>query len=332
MPSKAITKEVLFIVLTVVITILITVLATVSGAGFDLSRVSQKETLTNVLLNTSITLLTLVAAIPYGKVATMCKKIGNDLGRYLTSFSKFNDICKKIAYKLNLFDQWHTAKYEKEVLDKQKRYLSDKGIKQVELILKLDRSQIQSLTEAREFVIDNKTVYINSLTTEQIKACLKVADGKITLHKLPNNYFLSIDGKSSSSFYEQAFYEKRLQTWYAFHSVMSKVLFGVVISCVFTSLILDTIVFDSNTLLKIFINLSARILTIVLNLFNGFSIGQELVYKKCYYIDGKTQILTEFDEDKNFVYKDPQELAKQEFLERSVASETEDKKQDNVLD
>ena len=47
-PSKAISKEILFIVLTVLCTIIITVLATVSGAKFDVSRISSTEALTNI--------------------------------------------------------------------------------------------------------------------------------------------------------------------------------------------------------------------------------------------------------------------------------------------
>jgi hypothetical protein len=325
-PSKAISKEILFIVLTVLCTIVITVLATVSGAKFDVTRISSTEALTNILLNTSITLLMLIVAIPYGKVHTMCKKIGNTLGRYLTSFSNFDDISKKIAPKTYQFEQWHDIKYKKEVASKQYRYLSEKGIRQTDFILKLDRTQIEALTEPRVYKIDGNDVWFCSLTKSQIKACLKVYDGKITLHKLPDQYFLFIDGKSSNSFYEQAYYEKRMEALYTFHKVFSKVAIGLAISCILTSLILDAVVFDNATLLKIFINLFARLLTIVLNLFNGFTIGQELIYKKCYYIDGKTQTLTEFNEDVNFVYKNPQELAKQEFLERSSLNETKDQK------
>lgn len=331
-PSKTISKEILFIVLTVLFTIVITVLATVSGAEFDITRISSTEALTNILLNASITLLMLIVAIPYGKVHTMCKKIGNNLGRYLTSFSSFNEICKKIFPKIYQFEQWHDIKYKKEVNSKQLRYLSEKGIRQVEDVLKLDRKQIEQLTEPRMFEIDGNQIYFCSLTKKQVKACLKVYDGKVTLHRLPDQYFLYIDGKSSNSFYEQAYYEKRMEAFYTFHKVFSKVVVCLTISCILTSLILDTLVFDNATLMKIFINLFARLLTVVLNLFNGYTIGQELIYKKCYYIDGKTQVLTEFNEDTSFVYKNPQETAKQEYLERSAVNERKDQEQTHILD
>ena len=321
--SKHVSKEIITIVFTIVLTIIVTILTTISGAGFDISQLSATEVYTNIILNTIIVLLVTVVAYPYGKVNTMCKKNPDGSnGRYITAYLNFNTAYAWVKHKLHQFSQWHNKKYNEEVYEKQVRYLSEKGVKQIPLILKLDRTQILSLTTAQEFKIDGETVFVSSLTKKQIKACLKVYDGKITLHKLPDYYFLYVDGKSSSSFYEQAYYERRLENAYVIGNILAKVLFGLIISCVLTSLIIDSMVFDSLTMLKIFTNLTSRILTIGTSLHGGYSIGQNLIYKKCYYIDGKSQILTEFSDDKEFVYQDPQILAKQEYLaERSESNE-----------
>ena len=161
-------------------------------------------------------------------------------------------------------------------------------------------------------------MYFGALSKKQLNACLKVYDGKITLHKLPDSYFLYIDGKAGSSFYEQAYYEARLQAAYATSHVLSKVLVSLIMSCILTSLVVDSLVLDTYTVLKMVTNLIARIMTVGLSLYSGYTIGQNLIYRKCYYIDGKTQILTEFKTDATFTYLDPQALAKEEYLkERS---------------
>lgn len=331
--NKFISKEIIVIVFTVVLTLVVTALTTISGAGFDISRLTASEVYTNILLNAIIVLLVTVVALPYGKLNTMCKKNADGSGgRYITAFSNFNTAYDTVKHKLQQFSQWHNKKYKEELLEKKVRYLSEKGIKQIDGILKLDRKQIENLTTAQKYTIDNKEVYFSSLSKKQIKACLEVYDGKVNIHKLPDYYFLYIDGKSSSSFYEQAYYENAIENAYVIGNVVYKVLFGIVISCILTSLVVDQILFDNTTLLKMFTNLFSRILTIGNSLYGGYAIGQNLIYKKCYYIDGKTQILTEFNDDKDFIYKDVNELAKQEFLERSYINADEIEEQNGVLD
>lgn len=333
-PSQNLSKEFAIIIFTIISTLAITVLTTLSGAGFDPNRLTAVEVYTNIILNSVIVLVVTVVALPYGKLNTMCKRnTDGSGGKYITAFNAFNVIYNLVKPKLNQFEQWHTKKYEQEVLEKQIRYLSQKGIRQVKDILKLDRVQIENLTTAQMYKVQGEELFFSSLTKKQIKACLKVYDGEITVHKLPDHYFLYIDGKSTSSFYEQAYHENLLNNYYVISRVLFKVLFGLVIACVLTSLVTDSIVLNSQTLLKIFTNLLSRILTIGQSLYGGYSIGQNLIYKKCYYIDGRTQILTEFNDDTTFVYVDPQEIAKQEYIsERSAVNETEDTRQDSVLD
>ena len=312
--SKYISKEIFIIVFTIILTLLVTIFTTISGARFDISRLTLAEVYTNILINTVIVLVMTLVSYPYGKLNTMCKKTPDGKnGRYLNAFACFNAAYNLIQHRLYQFNQWHTKKYKQEVKDKQLRYLAEKGIKQPELILKLDRNQIKNLTTAQSYEIDGDTVYFSSLTKKQLKACLKVYDGKISVHKLPDYYFLYVDGKSSSSFYDQAYYENRVENAYVISLMSLKVATSLITACVLTSLIFEDIAFGN--VLKILSNLASRILTIGLSIYSGYSIGQNLIYKKCYYIEGKTQILTEFNDDKDFEYLDPQTLAKQEYLE-----------------
>lgn len=318
-PSKMISKEILIVVFTIVSILAITVLTTVSGAGFDLSRLTAVEVYTNIILNATFVLATLLVAIPYGRLNTMCKKTPEGKnGKYLTAFDNFNNAYKAIASILYQFGQWHFVKYKKEVKEKQYRYLTEHNIPQIDNILKLDRSQIDSLQTPQRYIVDGKEMYFGALSKRQIKACLKVYDGKVSLHKLPDSYFLYLDGKAGSSFYEQAYYESRLQAAYATSQILFKVMVSLLMSCALTSLIIDQLVFDKYTVLKMVTNLVSRIMTVGQSLYGGYVIGQNLVYRKCYYIDGKCQILTEFKTDATFEYADPQALAKEEYLkERS---------------
>lgn len=321
-PSKSISKEIIVVVFTIVFTLAVTVLTTLTGAGFDLSRITMVELYTNILVNAVTILLVTVVAFPYGKLNTMCKTTakGED-GKYKAAYRAYDAAYLLAKPKLYQFSQWHDQKYEKEVYAKQIRYLCEKGIKQPELILKLNREQVVQLSSPQCFEIDGVPVYFSALTKSQLKACLKVFDGKVSLHKLSDYYFLYIDGKGTSSFYEQARYETIAENAYVVGNILLKVLIGLVISCILTSLVIDNLMFDQQTILKIVTNLISRILTIGQSLYSGYCIGQEYIYKKCYYINGKTQILTEFAEDTTFVFEDPQTLAKQEY-ERSTVDET----------
>lgn len=333
-PTKAVSKEIIVICCSIIFTIIVTVLSTISGAGFDINRINSVDVITNITLNATIVLIGTVAAIPYGKVVTMCKKTpeGNP-GRYLTDYANYMIAYDKAKNRLRDFNQWHDFKHKQEVHEKQIRFLSEKGILQAEDILKLDRSQIARLDSPQKYIVNGKELYFNSLTKAQIKVCIKVLDGKVTLHRLSDYYFLYVDGKSSESFYEQAYYESAVEHLYLVGKVLSKVMFTFVIACVWTGLILDTIVFDNTTLMKIFINLFARLFTVINSVYSGYTIGQGYIYKKCYYINGKTQFLNEFNNDTTFVYKDIQELAKEEYLnERREDSATDDQKPNYILE
>ena len=337
--SKMISKELLILIFTVVSILTITVLTTVSGSGFDLSRLSKVEIWTNIILNSTFVLATLLVAIPYGKLNTMCKKTpegGN--GKYLTSFNNFNKAYDAITCILYQFSQWHVIKYKKEVKEKQYRYLIDRSIPQIDNVLKLNRRQIEQLGTPQMFVVNGEELYFGKYSKKQIEHCLKVYDGRVSLHKLPDSYFLYVDGKAGASFYEQAYYESKLQTAYTISNILSKVCIYILMSCVLTSLVIDVFVIDKQTLMKIIINLISRIMSVCQALYGGYMIGQNIVYRKCYYIDGRTQVLTEFRTDASFTYRDPNVVAKEQYLEdlkdleERSSYESESERQVNILD
>ena len=308
MKKPKMTKDLLYIVLTLTIVIAMNVLSTLAGGEFDFDNFSEPEFWSNLLLNLSIVLVCTTTAIPYGISST---KLG---GRYLNDYQGFLTVFDRIKIKLHLFSQWHTAKYDRELYDKQIKYLVSKGIKQADLIMQLDLSDLDNLENPYMKEINGQEVYFSSLTKKQIKACRKVFSGRVSIKKLPDYYFLYVEGKSGSTFYEQASAEKMSERMYLVGNVCSKIAYGFAFTCIWTGLVMDAYIYDNTELAKIIVNMLARIYSAVHSIFNGINIGQGYVYKTCYYINGKTQILEEFDSDNSIQYKDAQELAKEEYL------------------
>lgn len=308
MTKPKMTKDFLYIVLTLTIVVAMNVLSTLAGGKFDFSNFSEDEFWSNLLLNLSIVLVCTTTAIPYGVSSTKLR------GRYLSDYQNYLTIFDRIKLKLHLFSQWHTVKYNKELYDKQLKYLVSKGIKQAELIMQLDRSDLNNLEKPYMKVIDEKEVYFSSLTKKQIRACKRVFAGRVSIKKLSDYYFLYVEGRSASTFYEQASMEKMSEHTYLVGNVCVRIAYGFAFTCIWTGLVMDMYMYEDAELFKIIVNMLARIYSAVHSVFNGINIGQGYVYKKCYYINGKTQILEEFDSDNSVEYKDIQELAKEEYL------------------
>ena len=182
--------------------------------------------------------------------------------------------------------------------------------------MKLSKEQLLQLTESQCFEIDGTLTYFKALTHEQIRACNDVLSGRVVVRKLPDFYFLYIDGKSSTTFYDQAYYESRDNAIYLLTRLMYKLFIGFVITSIFTSLVISKLSDDITTreyVIKALITVFARVFNAISSTYWGFQIGQEQVYRQCYYISGKTQFLELYNADTTFVAKDLQALAKQDY-------------------
>lgn len=327
MPSKSIkyaAKETLFVGLALCCMIVMILITSIADAGLDPTKIWTKSNISNILINASITVFGTLAAIPSGAVATK-QRVNPDgtKGRYLQEFYDYNVIRQKIEPRRFLFSQWHHAQFLLEHRAKRVNYLLERSILQAEDILELSREQILTLTESQKYVIDGEEVYFKALSVKQVIACLKVYDGEVTVHKLPDFYFLYIDGKGKRTFYDQAYYESKDENGSLISKIIYKAFLGFLITCIFTGLVMDFISADQITVAYVF----RTILLIVTRLFNaasstlwGYLIGQESVYKRCYYINGKTQFLRYFDTDRDFEFKDMRQIAREEYLKSQERS------------
>jgi hypothetical protein len=321
MPSKSlkfVAKETMFVGLALACMTVMILITSIADAGLDPSKIWSKSNVSNILINASITVFGTLASIPSGAVATK-QRINPDgtKGRYLQEFYDYNDIRQKIEPRRFLFSQWHHAQFLIEHRSKRVNYLLERSILQAEDILELSREQILTLTESQVYKINGEDVYFKALSVEQVIACIKVYDGEITVHKLPDFYFLYIDGKGKRTFYDQAYYESRDENGSLISKIIYKAFLGFLITCIFTGLVMDFVSADEITVAYVF----RTLLLIVTRLFNaasstlwGHLIGQESVYKRCYYINGKTQFLRAFDADRDFEFKDVRQMAREEYF------------------
>lgn len=322
MATRKPAKETLYVAGALLCMFLMIIVSSLGQAGLDPEKLVSSENISNVLINAAITVFGMMVAIPLGNSATK-QRINPDgsQGRYLQEFNAFYAARNQVGERLLQFSQWHHSYYLMEFQKKQRNYLLQHNITQYSDIVKLDRSQILQLTKPQQFEIDGQTVYFKSLSQDQIKYCLRVLDGKITVHKLPDMYFLYVDGKYKRSFYDQAYYEQKDANTFTVVNILYKVFIGFVITCIFTGLTFTPYNAEDPKAyaLKTTLLIVTRIFNAITSVLFGYLTGKSTAYRQCYYISGKTQVLEAFLGDKNFVYVSEQVLAKQEYLERSLA-------------
>jgi len=315
--NKHIAKETVFVGLSLLCMIVIIIFTSVVNAGLDPNKIFTSENAGNALINAAITIFSVVAALPAGIVATKQRKNpdGSD-GKYLQDFAEYNKIRQKIEKRRLVFNQWHTAQHLKEQHQKCVDYLLSKGVVQANDIMKLTVEQARSLTTSKPIDVGGRTVYYKALTYEQILACVKVLSGKVVVHKLPDYYFLYIDGKSSKSFYDQAYRESLDENFILTAKLLYRICIGFIITCMFTGLIIydpEPGTTTAKTVVLAIVNIIARIFNAVSSTLWGWLLGQELVYKQCYYINGRTQFLEMFDNDVDFKALDIEDLARIDY-------------------
>lgn len=296
-------KEVALASTSVIVLILVTILTSFITCGFDVEKMFSGENAFNLITNASITVMGIVSSLPLGIVLTKQRMNPDGThGRYLQEHAAFHDIRKRIEPKRKHFGQWHTEQYLKECREKQFNYLLKHNILQPEYILQLSVSQVKSLTVSRWFKIDGKKLCINALSEKQIAACVKVLEGGVQVQKLPDFYFLYIDNESNLSFYDAAYTERKDEAKTIFVKIISKVALGFIISCILTGFMHDlkNVEFTKTYILTAVLLMLIRIFNALTSVYAGISAGQEVVYKKCYYINGKTQFLRSFDTDTSF--------------------------------
>lgn len=316
-PLKHAAKEFGSVVAAVLSMLAVSLITAFANAGLDVTKLFTTENVTNMALNAATTVFGVVMAIPLGAVLTkqLTTSTGNP-GKYLSTVSAYTKVRSRIEAKRLEFSQWHQQQHRKEQYEKCLNHLLSHNIEQAADVMNLSREQILQLTTSQKFTVDGKELYFKALTHEQIRACNDVLSGRIIVHKLPDFYFLYADGKSDSTFYDQAYNQSRDAAIFLITRLAYKIFIGFVITSIFTSLVISKISEDVSTreyVIKALVTVFARLFNAISSVYWGYQIGQEQVYRQCYYISGKTQFLELFDADVTFIPKSLQEIAKEDY-------------------
>lgn len=315
--NKRFHKESLLVFASIACMSIIIIFTSLANAKFDVNKAFSDENISNAIVSAALTVFGTIVSVPAGKSETKMRvNADGSPGRYLQEFNEYNLIRDLVEPRRIAFNQWHSEQHLKELEQKRVEYLVNKGILQAKDVLKLTVTQAKLLTTSREFTVNNEVLYFKALTPAQIKAVVKVLEGKITVHKLSDFYFLYVDGRSSKSFYDQAYYEKRIGTAIVVGKLAYKIFVGFAIVSVFTGLAVmpHEELTRAEFIMQAIIIITARLFSTITSAFWGWMLGQELAYRECYYINGKAQFLRLFHADTTFQEVDLQEQAKAEYI------------------
>lgn len=302
-------KKALFVSVSIVLVVILIAVTSFVNAGLDPNYWTSIKFISDMAI--TIALVFIGVAGGYAEGDNYFRT--NPNGLFVASYNSYNTERKKIDKLIDKFDDWLSDLYKKEYYKKCMRFLIDEnGIKQAELIILLDRSEIVQLLEPKCFKIDGKDRYFNSLTQEQIDKVLMVIDGQIKVKYVQDCYFLNAYSKNSNkSMYEQAGeQEKRKRQKFIIYTGF-RVLTTIGIGMIFTALIIDKA--NGVDTSQALITLLSRYFTLFSSLAWGIIVSNDLIKEESMFLDYKSQIIEQFYLDveinKTFIAKTEEQKA-----------------------
>ena len=327
MKKKQVNRKSFLSVMTILLMIILIVVITWYSAGLDPSYWKSKEFLSDMLIQAMIGIFSIVSGYGFGDNYFRTKVDG----LFVYTYNEYDVKRKEIDIYLDKFKQWNEKLYRKEYAGKIRDYLLKHGIEQYEVILKLDRKQVLMLVETQKFIIDDKEVYIKSLTDEQIKAVLKVMDGKIKMPMVNEGYFLHAYAKSGkNSNYERAGKQDVLQRNTFIGMMGYKLLMSMAISFILAGLIIEP---KESVSSEVITKMISRLFTMFTAITWGFYTGNEMVKKDTVFLSYKTQVLATFKievENGTFVPQSIEELAMQEYANKLLENNGKMNNEDTI--
>lgn len=303
--AKGINRKALMSSLSTILVAILIIASTLVQAGFDPEYLKTTAFISNLLITLSICLIGMANGNAEG--TNLYKNKTN--GLYQATCREFKTARNKINPYIDKFSYWAENLYKKELYKKQYRYLKNNfGIKQAEKIMKLDRSDIIKLSEPQR-IGDN---YFNSLTEEQIEACLKVANGKIKLKYIEESYFLnaSMTNKNLTT-YEWGGLEEKNRTKHFTKLTAYRLLTTITIGVIFAGLTVG----EAASIQQVWVTLVARLWTLATSIMWGVFTASTILNESCSYISYKVRILDTFYLEtvvnKTFISKTQEEIAKE---------------------
>ena len=289
--KNVVNRKAILLSVSLIFIVVIIAITSLANAGIDPNYWKSEKFITDTIFTVALVLIGVVIGQAEGDNYFRNKEDG----LFVNSYNGYNSKRKIIDNLVDKFSDWASYLFRKEYYKKCIRYLfNDNGIKQAELLLQLDRTQVVQLTEPKMFVLEGKERYFNSLTDEQIKAVLNVLEGKIKIKYVADSYFLNAYSKNNDkSMYEQAG-EQEKQKRKKFIILMAyRVILTVLVGMVFTAFVIDNQKEGKNTA-QALLNLFIRYFTLFSSVGWGFFIANDMIKDECIFLDYKATTLNQF--------------------------------------
>ena len=278
-------------------------------------KTADDSFLPELLISFALCVYCLFFGIPEGKNLHQ-KKIG---GRYELARRRFLDEREKNIGKDNEFNQWLDRYYEKRKREYFENILNIHGITNTK-VLDLDLTELDNLHKPYKKIWDDtefsgrKPTYFKSLTDKQIEIIHDIFTGKISVEKIPNDYFKTLNGKMVLSEYiEQSRVAKRNNIMY-FSLIIYRIIMVFAFAFVFSSFGFEIVEANSaGEVVERTVNTLSRVWTMLSSFVYGFAVGQIMTIKEAEILEFKYSINREFNTDKDFVALDEDEVAKEEY-------------------
>lgn len=221
---------------------------------------------------------------------------------------------KKRIKDRSAFRQW-----VKDVLEPQDKQLKKERLMErnglAQDIFSLEISEIEALVGKPQKYGD---VFYHAITKEQKDFALRYKSGKYAIDYVPADYYLTVSSiNNDKTRSEKAGGETKTKTALLSVELVSKIVRGLIIAMTFASLVYDATKAESDAQkAQMWINFASRMMALVTSAFSGYLLGSKQNDVEADYINMRCDVQDDFLCDKDFVAKDDQELAKQEYIER----------------
>lgn len=266
-------------------------------------------------LSASLCVYCIFLSIPEAK-DNYRKKVG---GRYQECKLQFKEARDKVKDKDAAFDQWLDKFYREQRDDYYRQLLSIKGIRKSK-VLELDLYELGDLKKPHRKVWDDGTeTNFPSMTDEQIGLVRDILKGRISVRKIPNDAFKTMNGKIMANEYVTR--SKSESKEYAEYAILIAGRLGLMCFISFIFAIFGLKLAQSQSAEQVInqiIDTISRIWTMVSSYVYGFSIGRTMVSNECDRIEFKTRVNTQFLSDKDFKPVDEEELLRRQIEEEEA--------------
>lgn len=336
--SYGVTKKTVYALFSIIACVFLIFVISLVQADFNTAVLKQWPFWVNVILGSGISIYGLITG----------QKIGDDISRnnkkgaFRSSLTKYANVFQKLQDSLLFayFEDWLSFYRDRKRKKKIEDILKNNGIYQLE-VLDLDLTELDKLLQPykKEWAgtlhagkYKDDITYFMSYTEEQINIIRLCLTGAVKVAELPKSFFCSALDRTNKDMWESASKSEKKKGLYLGLNYTYKILILLVISFILSGLVPNKGGEEGATAGKAFISVASRLFNLTSSVVWGIYLGFELVKIDREYLDFKTMILTQYQNDVScniFIPKTLNEKAKEAYenaikkLEQGVVDDGE---------